>query len=280
MNSLIRSTLRLAMSASLAGVLLLAAEQNTEPYLIHLTSLVDSDHRLLLADGEPESKVLQAIGNPDSVVGGAVWVYRRFRRSEVRYAVPGSACDTTLVAFNPASGRDERRVCEIVRVNAADVERVAAAMIKDPKYVSNRVAAARQATLASSVPVEPTPFLIHVTAVENYDETVLFQDGDSEATVLKAVGEPSEILPGEVWAYRRYVRHRIQDVRKLADRHGCEITLVTFSPGAPGSGRTVTAIVMASPASLTTIVANLKKDPEYLQKRVAVWHAGSVAANR
>ena len=286
MTSRIRLPLLLAFIASLTGGVLAAAEQSSDAYLIHLTSLVDSDHNLLFADGDSESKVLQAIGQPDSVIDGTVWVYRRFGRGEVRYASPNHACDTILVAFNPAAGRSERRVCEIARVNSANVAAVAAAMIKDPKYVPNRVAAAREATLAPAAPAENPPFLIHVTAVEDYDGSVLFRDGDSEASVLKAVGEPSEILPGEVWAYRQYARHRLQRVRHVTDRQGCETTLITFTPGAPGSGRTITSIVMANPSSLATVVGNLKKDPEYLQKRVAVWHQGpgevraSVAVNR
>lgn len=274
MNSYLRLSLVLLASAGLACSALAAADDTAAPFLIHLTSVIDSEHRLLFCDGDPESKVRNAVGRPDSVIGGSVWVYRRLGRQgggDLRYVASDHACDTTLVAFNPAAGRADRTVREIVRVNSADVAVVAAAMVKDRRYVANRVASARDAAPVAPAP-EELPFLIHLTAVVNYDGSVLFRDGDSEACVLKAVGPPSEILPGEVWAYRRYEQHRLQEVRQISDRRGCETTLVTFTPGDPGSGRTVTAIVMASPSSLAAIAECLKRDPDYLQKRMMVWH--------
>ncbi|MBI5690522.1 MAG: hypothetical protein HZC55_10545 [Verrucomicrobia bacterium] len=260
-----------------------AADSNPGPDLIHLTSVADSGQNLLFCDGDPQSKVRRAMGEPDEVIGDSVWVYRRFARegrSDVRYAAPNPVCDTTLVSFLPATGGEGRKVGEIARVSSADVTEVAAAMIKDPKYIPNRVAAVRSAR-PEPVPPEDLPFLIHVTAVVNYDNSVLFRDGDTEERVLKAVGQPSEILPGEIWAYRRYERHNRQAVRGVDDTKGCETTLVTFSPGAPGSGRRVTAIVMAQPSSLAAIAECLKKDPEYLEKRVMAWHlpVGGVRAS-
>lgn len=261
----------LAATSSLALGSLAASTETAAPYLIHLTSLVDSEQRLLCADGDPESKVRQTLGRPDSVIGNSVWVYQRFDRSEVRYATPNRRCDTTLVSFLPAAGWAERKVGEIARVNSADVAVVAAAMIKDPKYVPNRVAAARPALPAASSP-ENLPFLVHVTAVVTTENSVLFRDGDSEERVRQAVGEPSEILPGEVWAFRRYERHTVQEIRQVPTARGCEVTLITFSPGAPGTGRTVTAIVMAQPSALSAVAAELKNNPDYLVQRVQAWH--------
>ena len=283
MKSSIRLPALFLASAGLVLSSLAAAERSLGPDLIHVTSVADSDHTLLFCDGDPQSKVRRAIGEPDEVIGGAVWVYRRFgrySRSEVRYVFPNHACDTMLVSFLPASGWAGRRVGEIVQVNSADVPAVAATMLKDPEYIAKRVAAARVA-LPAPVPTTDLPFLIHVTAVSGHDYSVLFRDGDTEESVLKAVGQPSEILPGEVWAYRRYERHNLQEIRGVAERRGCETTLVTFTPGAPGSGRTVTAIVMANPSSLAGIVECLKKDPESLRRRVMAWHApaGDVRAS-
>lgn len=264
----------LVASASLAVSLRPAANEPAGPYLIHVTSVVDASQTLLFKDGDPASAVRRAIGQPDTIIGDTVWVYRRLAREgggEVRYAAPHQKCDTMLVSFLPAGGRAERRVGEIAKVAAADVNQVAAAMIRDPRYVPNRVAAARGA-MPAPAPAEHLPFLIHVTAVVNYDDSVLFRDGDTEERVLQAVGQPSEVLPGEVWAYRRYEKHNLQEVRQVSDKNGCEVTLLTFTPGAPGSGRTVTAIVMANPSSLATIAGSLKQDPDYLQKRVMAWH--------
>lgn len=269
-----RLTLLLVASASLAVSLRPAANEPAGPYLIHLTSVVDARQKLLFKDGDPASTVRRAIGQPDSIIGDTVWVYRRLAREgggEVRYAAPQQKCDTMLVSFLPASGRGERKVGEIAKVAAADVDPVAAALIGDPKYVPNRVAAARTA-MAPAAPPANLPFLIHVTAVVNYDDAVLFCDGDTEERVVQAVGQPSEVLPGEVWAYRRYENHQLKEVRYASNPHGCETTLVTFTPGAPGSGRIVTAIVMASAASLPNIAVALKQDPDYLQKRVLAWH--------
>lgn len=274
MKSCLRLSCVFLASVSFSCSALPAADDTRVPFLIHLTSVIDSDHHLLFCDGDPESKVRNAVGRPDSVIGDTVWVYRRLGRQGgggVRYVAADHACDTMLVAFSPAVGRAERRVCEIVRVSSADVAIVAAAMSEDPRYVAKRVATARNAAPVPPSPEGP-PFLIHITAVVNYDGSVLFRDGDSEACVLKAVGQPSEILPGEVWAYRRYEQYRLQEVRQISDQRGCDTTLVTFTPGNPGSGRTVTAIVMASPSSLAAIAECLKRDPDYLQKQVMVWH--------
>jgi hypothetical protein len=262
----------------LAVASLAAADQNAGPFAIHVTSLVNSNTKLLVADGDTEDTVRSTLGSPDSIVLGDVWIYRRFadrQLQQFRYVAQNQSCDTLLIAFTSGATSSVRRVVEIAMVNAAAVEPVAAGLQADPRYLAKQVAANRGKASATT-DQRDLPYLVHITKVVTNDNTVLFRDGDSEDQVRRAVGQPTEILPGEVWAFRQFERHSLTEVRQGFGQSGCNLTLVSFSPGMPGSGRTVTAIVTVNPASLDAVVAALKLDPDYLVKRVQGWHENAM----
>lgn len=253
---------------------LAAADPTPGPAMIHVTSVVDAGNQLLIKDGDSEYKVRTTLGQPDLVLPGGIWAYRgteQRKLGDVRYVSSANGCDAMLLTFVPGNWRTGRTVEEIVLTNSSAIEELATLMREDSGYFTRRMAEARMARLALP-PSEASPFVAHITTVYNPDGSVLIKDGDTEAQVQAAIGEPSEILPGEVWAYRRFERHNLTEVREICKDHQCDVMLVTFSAGRPGSGRIVEAITMVNQKSLPEVATNLKRDRGYLVARVLPFH--------